>query len=82
MLEANTNTKFNYICGSTNEDRFKEMRRIVFQNTHETPKFMKRKLNNGKIWNGISVLLSLKEQEIVRREINWIGVPQNLRNVL
>ena len=71
-----------YVCGSTDLDRFCKMRRIVFHYAHETPRYRKDILKNGKIYYGLSVLLTKAEQELVRRDISLINVPESCRVVL
>lgn len=68
-----------YVCGSSNPDVFKEMRRIVLHYAHEHPTFYAKKLQHGREYNGLSVLLTPEEQENIRREIKWIGVPESCR---
>ena len=70
-----------YICGSTNPDKFKEMKRIVYHYAKCTPGIVEKKLKNGKVYYGIIAMLTLDEQDKIRQEISWIGIPESLRRV-
>lgn len=79
MLTLSSREKYKYVCGSSNPDVFKEIRRIVLYYAHEHPKFYAKKLQHGRVYNGLSVLLTAEEQRNIRREIKWIGVPESCR---
>lgn len=79
MLTLSSREKYKYVCGSSNPDVFKEMRKIVLHYAHEHPEFYTKKLQHGREYHGLSVLLTAEEQRNIRREINWIGVPEGAR---
>lgn len=78
-MVVDTNTKNRYICGSTDPDKFKEMCKIVYHYSHETPTFYKKRLLNNKLYQALSVMVTKAEEELIRQEIKWIGVPEGVR---
>ena len=70
-----------YVCGSKKPDIFNKMQSIVLHYAHEHPRYFTKTYKNGQVYQALSVLLTFEEQEAVRKDISWIGIPESCRMV-